>query len=482
MHKNQPQIITVISICFFTLLNLGLATAQTINKFDSLYTTLYKQGNFNGCVLVAENGKPIYEKSFGYVDFNTKKLLTNQTLFELASVSKQFTAMAIMQLHQAHKLDYEDDIKKYFPQIPYSGITINNLLHHTSGIAEFLGWNEKQVDVNRVNYNEDILSSIIKNVPPLIFKPGEKFSYSNTNYVLLALIIEKTSKLSFKDYMNDFIFKPAGMTHTIIYGQRAAKKQLKNYAVGNIYDPVKGRFVDNDGITANIYQYYFDGIAGPYGISSTTEDMLKWDQVLYTDKLICKQEQEFAYLPAKLTDGSIASLTGIPYGFGWLLMGKSGFAGKQYLHTGGYPGYMTIIARYPDKNKVIIILTNIWNVVDMYQLRNETQNILFKMPFKIPQAKPFQNSVALNPAQLKAVEGTYSLIAAPSLKLNITTDAGQTYAQLTGQIRVEIYPESELNFFYTLVAAKIKFTKESDGTIKKLTLLQNGNELVATKE
>jgi len=143
---------------------------------------------------------------------------------------------------------------------------------------------------------------------------------------------------------------------------------------------------------------------------------------------------------------------------------------------------MTIIARCPDKNKVIIILTNIWNVVDMYQLRNETQNILFKMPFKIPQAKPFQKSVALNPAQLKAVEGTYSLIAAPSLKLNITTDAGQAYAQLTGQIRVEIYPESELNFFYTLVAAKIKFTKESDGTIKKLTLLQNGNELVATKE
>ncbi|MES2371143.1 MAG: serine hydrolase [Bacteroidota bacterium] len=462
------------------ILSTHMGYAQQTKALDSLFEILDKQGILNGCILVAENGKPIYQKAFGYASFSTKQLLNNQTAFELASVTKQFTAMAIMQLHEKKKLNYDDDIKKYFPLISFDNIRIDNLLHHTSGIPEFLGWDEKQVDVKQVNYNKDILSAIIKNKPAVHFKPGEQFSYSNTNYVLLALIVEKVSAMPFADYLAKNIFTPLNMLNTYVYPQRSVSKKLENYAYGHLYDPKTGGFIISDSITGNGYQYYFDGVAGPYGISSTTEDLLKWDQALYTDKLISKEEQALAYLPSKLTNGKPAALLGLPYGFGWLIMPSTEETGKIYMHSGGYPGYMTIISRYPDKNKTIIILTNTYNIISLYQLCTATENILFNKPFVIPQSLPFKKSVMLTPSQLKAVEGVYSL--APQIKYTITTDQNQVYAQITGQGKAEIYPESELDFFYTVVPAKIKFEKNAKGEIIKLILFQNGRQLEAKKD
>lgn len=468
------------TISFLLILVFNPAYGQNTKALDSLFETLDKQGVLNGCILVAENGNAIYEKAFGYADFSAKRMLNNQSIFELASVSKQFTSMAIMQLHEKKKISYDDDIRKYFPLIPYQGITIDNLLHHTSGIPEFLRWNEKEVDVNRINYNRDILAAITGNKIPVDFKPGEQFSYSNTNYVLLALIVEQVSGMTFSDYMGKNIFGPLHMERTHVYPQRTIEQKSANYAFGYLYDPRTGGFVISDSITANRYQYYFDGIAGPYGISSTTEDLLKWDQALYTDKLISKQEQELAYVPAKLNNDKTAALAGLPYGFGWLIMPSKEYTGKIYMHSGGYPGYMTIISRYPDKNKTIIILTNTYNIISLYQLCAAVENILFDKPFTVPKALPFQKSIVLTPLQLKAVEGVYSLT--PQLKITITTNQNQVYAQLTGQPKAEIYPESELDFFYTVVQAKIKFKKDETGRVTKLTLLQNGMQMQAKKD
>jgi len=467
-------------ISLLLILSMRMGYAQQAKLLDSLFETLDKQGILNGCILVAEDGKPIYKKAFGYANFTTKQLLNNQTVFELASVSKQFTAMAIMQLHEKKKLNYDDDIKKYFPLIPYDSITVDNLLHHTSGIPEFLQWDEKQVDVNQVNYNKDILAAIVKNNPPVNFKPGEQLAYSNTNYVLLALIVEKVSGMSFADYLGKNIFTPLNMLNTYVYPQRSVSQKLENYAYGYLYDPKTGGFIINDSIKGNRCQYYFDGVAGPYGISSTTEDLLKWDQALYTDKLISKEEQGLAYLPSKLNNGKPAALLGLAYGFGWLIMPSNELTGKIYMHSGGYPGYMTIISRYPDKNKTIIILTNTYNIISLYQLCTAIENILFGKPFVIPKSLPFQKNVLLTPLQMKAVEGVYSLT--PQLKYTITTDQNQVYAQISGQPKVEIYPESELDFFYTVVQAKIKFEKDSKGKIKKLILFQNGRQMEAQKD
>ena len=143
---------------------------------------------------------------------------------------------------------------------------------------------------------------------------------------------------------------------------------------------------------------------------------------------------------------------------------------------------MGIIVRYPDKDKTIIILTNTWDVINLYQLGAATEDILFNKPYTVPAAAPFKKSVAVNPAHLKLLEGTYAFKAAPQVKFTITSDAGHAYAQLTGQIKAEIYPESDLDFFYTIVEAKLKFVKGADGNIKSLILFQNGRENEALKE
>lgn len=483
MHLN-PSLFSVRRILFVLPLMIisCTATTQKHQQLDSLFTTLADKGYFSGCVLVAEDGKPIYDTAIGYANFETKQKLNKETMFELASVSKQFTAMAIMQLHQRGKLNYEDAAVKYLPRLPYKDVTISNLLHHTSGIPEFLPWTDTLVDVNRINYNEDILEALAKNKVALNFKPGDQLSYSNTNYVLLALIVEKISGLPFSDYLNKNIFLPLGMNHTQVYHQRAARQKIANYAYGYLYNPAKGGFDLNDHFAGNRYQYYFDGVAGPYGISSTTEDMLKWDQALYTDKLVSKKVQDAAYQASKLNNGKEAKFEGIPYGFGWLILPTLKDEGRRFMHTGGYPGYMTIISRFPDKKKTIIILTNIYNVISMYQLSSAIENILFNKPFKIPEALPFKKSIALTPLQLKAIEGIYIHSGLPKLKFIITTDKGRVYAQIEGQPKAEIYPETETDFFYTVVKAKIHFGKNDAGVIDKLTLLQGGNEITANKE
>jgi CubicO group peptidase (beta-lactamase class C family) len=470
----------VIACLLLVITNYGYT--QNTKQLDSLFEGLNRQSALNGCILIAENGKPIYEKAFGYADFNLKRLLNNQSVFELASVSKQFTAMAIMQLHQQKKLNYDDNIKKYLPSIPYQNITINNLLHHTSGIPEFLQWSKNEIDINRINYNKDVLNAIVKNNLRADFKPGERLSYSNTNYVLLALIVEQVSGMPFSDYMRKYIFDPLNMTDTHVYAQRATDKKLKNYAYGHIYDPKRSAFISNDSITANRYQYYFDGVAGPYGISSSTEDLLKWDQGLYTDKLISKEEQKSAYLPSTLSNGKPATLMGLPYGYGWLMLPASNTTGTRYMHSGGYPGYMTIITRYPDKNKTIIILTNTYNVINLYQLCAAAENILFGKPFTIPAVMPFKKSVILTPSQLHAITGVYAFKSAPQVKFTISIEDNQAYAQLSGQGKAEIYPDSELEFFYTVVNAQIKFERNQNGVINKVTLLQNGQQMEATRE
>ncbi|RPE09221.1 serine hydrolase [Chitinophaga lutea] len=466
--------------CSLLMLPILPGFAQTKKKLDSLFETLHRQGVFNGCVLIAEEGRPVYKKAFGYANFETKQLLHEGSVFELASVAKQFTAMAIMQLQDRGKLSYQDDIGQYFPSLHYPGVTIDNLLRHTSGIPEFLPWDETRVDVTRINYNKDILDAMVKSKLPALFKPGEMLAYSNTNYVLLALIVEKISGMPFADYLDKNIFRPLNMTDSRVYARRAASKVLDNYALGHVYSPAAGRFVINDSVKANRYQYYFDGVAGPYGISSNTEDLLKWDHALYTGRLIRESRQQLAYVPGRLNNGSVAAFAGLAYGYGWLILPPDETTGRRYMHSGGYPGYMTIIARYPEKKKTIIILTNIYNVVSLYQLCGATENILFDKPFSMPTPTPFMKSVALSPAQLKTIEGVYTL--APGFKFTITTELNQAYAQLTGQPKVEIYPSSENEFFYTVVTARLRFEKDSAGVAKKLTLFQNGKEMEARRD
>ncbi|MFN2439617.1 MAG: serine hydrolase domain-containing protein, partial [Chitinophagaceae bacterium] len=182
---------------------------------DAYFNTTLLRGNFNGSILIAKNGVPVYEKYIGFRDIRTKDTLTAETPLQIASTTKTLTAAAVLQLVQQGKLNIDIPVYKIFEGFPYTGVTVKMLLNHRSGLPNYLyymedgGWDRKKLATNT-----DVLNSLINWQPTQAYRPGIRFNYCNTNYVLLALIIEKFSGMPYKDYMQKNIFEPLGMTNT----------------------------------------------------------------------------------------------------------------------------------------------------------------------------------------------------------------------------------------------------------------------------
>lgn len=329
----------------FFLISLN-SNGQT-SRFDSLFK---KNPNFSGVILVAENGKPVYHKAFGYREFANQTPLQTEDIFELASVSKQFTAMIIMMLNEKGKLGYDDPVEKYL-DVPYKGITIRHLLTHTSGLPDYQEVMDKYWDKTKVAGNEDCIAYLNKYAPPKRFEPGEKYEYSNTGYLLLASIAEKASSKDFIWMCRHWIFRKLKMKSTDIRTPEQ-KKTTPNFAIGHIYVKENDRYVRADSFPSSDYTIWLGNRKGPGRISSTAADLLKWDKALYTQKLVKPGTLAEAFLPMKLNDGSFSN-----YGFGWDLR-KDSVMGKIVMHTGDNPGYKTQIIRYADKKKTIILLNN----------------------------------------------------------------------------------------------------------------------------
>ncbi|MBS0028916.1 serine hydrolase domain-containing protein [Chitinophaga sp. 22321] len=451
-----------------------------VTQLNTLFDSLAARQDFNGCILVAENGKPIFEKAVGYADLDKKVPNRISTRFELASVSKQFTAMAIMQLKEQGKLQYDDSLRQYFPALKFTGVTIRHLLNQTSGIPEVLAWNQQQLDTSRINGNMDIIQRLPNVYDSTYFKPGTAYRYSNTNYLLLAQIVEKVSGEKFADYMRRHVFLPAGMKNTLVYSRRSAVQPIPDYALGYIWDASANKFLDPDSTMSNSYTYYLDRIAGPFGICSNVTDLLSWDQALYTEKLVKKATLLEAYTPFPLKEGNAGLAPGLDYGFGWVLSAEPS-KGQNVWHNGSWGGYNTLITRYIDHNKTIIILSNIDRLVNVMTLIPSVDDIVWGNPYSIPQKKPLPYSIKLPQEALDALAGVYPLTDNPALKMRINVKGNKVYATFGDQSAAEIYPESADTFFYTVVDAKLKFEKDPAGTPIKLTLYQNGREIIMTR-
>jgi CubicO group peptidase (beta-lactamase class C family) len=334
-----------------TVLTLLLFIAQYSfcqqKEFDSLFAT---QKDFSGVVLMAEEGKPFYHKAFGFREFADQIPLQTSDIFELASVSKQFTAMIIMLLKEKGLLNYDDSVTKYL-EIPYKGITIRNLLTHTSGLPDYQAIMDQYWDKSKVAGNPDCIEYLNKYAPPKRFEPGEKYEYSNTGYMLLASIAEKASGKDFIDMCRKWIFRKLKMKSTDIRTLEE-KKATKNFAIGHIYVEERNKWIRADSFPSSNYTIWLGNRKGPGRISSTASDLLKWDQALYKENLIKQSTLQEAFTPMKLNNGNSSN-----YGFGWDLRNDSTM-GKIVRHNGDNPGYKTEIIRYIDKRKTIIVLNN----------------------------------------------------------------------------------------------------------------------------
>lgn len=335
--------ILVVSVC-------TPATQIKIDRIDELVNRYQELGEFNGCLLVAENGKVIYQQVTGIANSETGESLTVHHRFRLASVSKQFTAMATMILKEQGKLDYDDNIQKYIPELPYKGITIRHLLTHTSGLPDYMVLLETHWDVEhkgtmmrKMAMNSDALEYVIKFKPPVKFNPGEQHSYCNTGYNILALIIERVSEMTFQEFMKIYIFNPLEMKNSFV-NERSGFPPDENRARGILPGPDKMGFVLSD-------FHYQNGMYGDGGIYSTIEDMFKWDQALYTEKLVSSAALKEAFTPAKLNNGK-----SIDYGFGWSIIETED--GKVVAHGGGWLGFRAFILRDLESKNTIIQLCN----------------------------------------------------------------------------------------------------------------------------
>ncbi|HUR67125.1 MAG TPA: serine hydrolase [Chitinophagaceae bacterium] len=445
-------------------------------QLDSLFTSLYKQQKFFGNVLIAEKGKVLYQGSFGKANEETGADLNAESIFELASVSKQFTAMGIMLLKKEGKLSYDDSLRHFFPELPYPNITVRQLLHHTSGLPDYMNLMMGNCQPGKYATNADMIAMLAKYKLRADFNPGERWAYSNTGYAILASIIEKVSGKTYPEFLEKNIFKPLDMKRTLVYRRRFEKRKLDNYAYG--YGPLsstkKYLLPDDDSAVSKLVTC-LDGIMGDGTVNSTTNDLLKWDRALYTEKLVSKEMRDEAFEPGVLKSGVRTT-----YGFGWGTTTLETI-GRVLNHTGGWPGYNTIIERHLDSEKVIIILRNHETEVQMLQ---KIRNILYglKVEPKMIQPKneePKKEIAAAIPDSLKQYIGEYELD--PTFIISIFVEDNILFGQATGQRKFPLFKEKDDLYFLKVVEAKIKFVRDEKGVVRSLILYQNGVELPGPK-
>jgi CubicO group peptidase (beta-lactamase class C family) len=316
-------------------------------KLDTFFKKLHKLNGFNGAVLVSQYGKIIYKNAFGYSSFTKKDTNTTQTQFQLASVSKQFTAVAIMQLHEKGLINYDDPVYKHIPNFPYdSSITIRSLLTHSSGIPNYVYCLDRVWNKRLSMTNDQIVDLFAKYKPGINYMPNSRFNYNNSNYVLLAYIVEKLSGMSFREYAQKNLFAPAGMSRSFIYDPTKTEL-VANAAVG--YTPRRRGYwqVPFD---------HLDGATGDKGVYSTVEDLFKWDMALNSEKLVKMKTLQEAFLPAHTFRNMITK----NYGFGWRLQLLDDGSWLTF-HTGWWHGFKNYYMHNNRDNSSIIILQNVAN-------------------------------------------------------------------------------------------------------------------------
>ena len=315
-----------------------LAKSKELHKY---FKRRHEKIGFNGAVLFGEKGKIVYKNEFGYSDVRKKIEIDDKTKFQIASASKPFTTYAIMLLKQEGELSYDDSVQHYFPEFPYKGVTIRLLMIHKSGLPEYFYfadklWEDRTIPIS----NSDVIDIMIENQPQRYYLPDRKYNYINTNYCILAAIVEKISGDSFEEFMQEEVFDPLGMDNTFIYNKSNGNIEMDNCAIG--YTRRRRKAEDT----------YLNGVVGDKGIYTTVEDMFKFDQALYNgeplDLEILKEAFEPAHKRLYIHDN---------YGFGWRINAQDS-SNKIVYHTGWWKGFRSWFIRQLGTQKTIIVLSN----------------------------------------------------------------------------------------------------------------------------
>lgn len=424
---------TVLYVLFAATVALAQTGDELTHRLDDLATAYQQHRHFMGSVLVAKGGHILLEKGYGMADLEWSVPNTPDARFRIGSMTKQFTATAIMQLAEQHKLSVQDHACKYFDQCPdaWKQITVHQLLSHTSGIPSYT--DNKQFATPPFLRLPKTPAEILlwTKDKPLEFEPGTKWMYSNSGYIFLGIIVEKVSGEKYASYLQKHIFEPLGMLSS---GYDETNVVLPHRASG--YQPCGQSICNSDYIDMSL----------PYAagsLYSTVGDLYKWDRALYTAKVLSKASLDLMFTPVRNE-----------YGYGWMLGPMANH--KQIGHGGGIPGFSSYIARFPDDDAAVIVLSN--NIQgNAAAVAAALAGTLFGERVDVPhEMKP----ITLPPAILDRYTGKYQV---GPMVITFTDDDGHFMVAPQGQPKIEAKASSENQFFIEAVGAVFTFTVGPDG-------------------
>ncbi|MCA0757123.1 beta-lactamase family protein [Paenibacillus sp. N4] len=436
----------------------GLLSNEVLSRrLDDYCTTLSRQGYLNGCVLAASEGRIALCKGYGMANFEHDIPNTPRTAFRIGSITKQFTAMAILMMYDQKLLDLYDPLSKYMPEFPDGDrITIHHLLTHSSGIPNFTSSEAYWSNIRLASGIEETIASFADK--PFLFEPGERFDYSNSGYVLLSGIIERVSKLSYEDYIYRTILKPLGMIQS---GHDSARKLVKNRASG--YE-LWGSVVNAEFIDMSIP-------SGAGALYSTIEDLYIWGLSLHTHRLI----KESTYV--RMTTPYMEH-----YGYGLFLYNEeiNGRSRRVAGHGGGINGFMSEMKHYRDEDLTIIVLSNLASN-EVGRICTALARIALGEEVAPP---PSYETIRVHDRVLKAAAGSYSSPDAPDAPFSLSYENGKLYLAQRTWFKVELFPYREesgiLLFYPNGVEGKVTYT--DDGELKKLRIEMFGGVKTAICE
>ncbi|MBQ4822841.1 serine hydrolase [Aquimarina sp. MMG016] len=434
-----------------TFLYASTVTGQSIEtQLDKLFSEKYKTDTPGAAVIVAKKGEIIYHKAFGLSNMELGTPMKSDNVFEIGSITKQFTSVAILMLLEQGKLNIEDEITKFIPDYPTNGkkITIHHLLNHTSGIKSYTSMN--LTEIARKDMTPTELIDYFKN-EPMDFDPGEEWGYNNSGYILLGYIIEKVSGKTYEDFIEQDIFKPLGMNNSY-YGHKG--EVIKNRASG--YQK-KEDYVNSDYLSMTL----------PYAagsLMSTVEDLYKWQKGLNANTLVKKETLQKAFQNTKLNNG-----TPTYYGYGWTVNEINNTPTIE--HGGGIFGYTSYGIYIPEKDTYIATLTNC-------SCNNSPTDVTIQAA-SIVIDKPYNNNTAVNISKdkLKKLIGVYEF-EDKAIRI-ITLEEDQLYSQREGGGKFKIFPKNENNFFFEDSFSEIEFIvkdKEIESKFKNRIRVSNGSK------
>lgn len=443
------QLLLAIVLIFNVVMGQQPDVKTLTGEFDKLLTPLFKANGPGATVLVARNGQVIYKKAFGSANLELEVPMQADYIFRIGSITKQFTAVAILQLMEQGKLALQDEITKFIPDYPTqnSKITIEHLLTHTSGIQSYTGMKDFIARMTLDQKPSELIDHF-KN-EPMNFAPGSKYSYNNSGYVLLGHIIEKITGKTYPQYVEENFFKPLGMNNTL-YGSDA--KIIKNRASG--YTSGKSGYENAHALSMT--QPYAAG-----SIQSTVEDLYKWHQAVISYKLVKKESLDKAFTKYKLTDG-----TEITYGYGWGLRWLQ--ESPTIEHGGGINGFSTMAIYLPKEDVYVTMFSN----CECFSPGDVTSKLA-----ALTIGKPYAyKEITVDNTMLQTYTGVYENNKGE--QRIITVSDNKLYSQRGSGAKLAVKAYEKDRFFFDDAMTTISFAKNKNGEIEKLTLSnRNGIEV-----